>query len=622
VRGGYLGVDIFFVVSGFLITGMITSRIEKGSFSFADFYFNRAKRLLPAAYVTFLLTTITAFFLLDAREWKDFAGQLAGAITFTGNMVLLGQTGYFEGAALLKPLLHVWSLAIEEQYYLLWPALLMLLPARYWLAGTGLILCASLALQLNFQASHPEQAFYLLPSRAWELAIGALAAVAVRHPMPWMRTVSAWLFWPALLALLVFPVHPLGMPVNALLVVVCLSTMVVILRQHSALNTALISRGLAKVGDFSYSLYLIHWPVFAFINNVYAGDSLLGAPSYTVLAGGAVAAMVIAYALYRAVELPVRHMTIRPSWPIVLSVLVLSALLALLPYAIPKLLPRDEAVAADFAFDRRDNVGFAEVCDNFKDFSPLKECRNAEQPRTMVWGDSFAMQLVPGIAATSANGVIQATKSACGPSLGLAQIAGGAYSRDYAQNCIHFNQSVFDYLASAPSVQVVVLASPFYPYFDVANRRLLQEVGGQMVEKTPSMAVALEAFRMTIARIRALGKRVVVVAPPPSTGFDYTHCLERRASGRTLSGHLVNCNMPLGQYRSSKAEVFRFLEQLKAGASIEVLSFDELLCAKEECVTSLDGTAIYRDEGHFSYKGALIVARTMGLGAMIEAKAR
>src|SRR5688500_736851 len=143
IGAGFLGVDIFFVISGFLITGTIRKAIERGDFSFREFYFRRAKRLLPAAYVTFAFTALLGFFLLDAVEWRDFTRQLAGAVTFTGNFVLWQQTGYFEGAAAFKPLLHVWSLAVEEQYYLLLPAALIMVPQRYWASGNGVVLVAS-----------------------------------------------------------------------------------------------------------------------------------------------------------------------------------------------------------------------------------------------------------------------------------------------------------------------------------------------------------------------------------------------------------------------------------------------------------------------------------------------
>ena len=142
LKAGHLGVDVFFVVSGYLITGILQRALAEGTFTFAGFYFRRAKRLLPAAYVTFAVTALLSALFLTRPEMRDFTWQLLGAVTFNGNIALWMQTGYFEGAAHLKPLLHVWSLSIEEQYYLLWPL------AALWLLNrasrTGLGMCAAL----------------------------------------------------------------------------------------------------------------------------------------------------------------------------------------------------------------------------------------------------------------------------------------------------------------------------------------------------------------------------------------------------------------------------------------------------------------------------------------------
>lgn len=621
IGAGWLGVDIFFVISGFLITDMLGRDIERGRFRFSAFYFRRAKRLLPAAYVTFAVTAAVAFFLLDASEWRDFTRQLAGAVSFTGNFVLLQQTGYFAGAAALKPLLHVWSLAVEEQYYLLLPAALLLVPRRWWLAGSLVVLVASFALCVALTYSRPEAAFYLLPTRAWELAIGSLAALAGALGQR-LRTLVSRLFLPALAALFVVPVWPLPAPNFANIAIVCVATLVVILRRHDELQDRPVPNALATVGDASYSLYLMHWPIFALLNNVYAGDPSFGSPAPAVLAGAIALALLLGFALYRGVELPVRRLELRSPWRWSLAALVASLCLALVPLTLAGRTGNHEAhgPAIDYAWLHRDNIGFDKVCEGYQRLEYTMRCSNAAHPTTMVWGDSFAMHLVPGLAATMPGGVLQATKSACGPLLGLAQVH-ERYTREFAERCLTFNDSVVTYLATHPEIRIVVLSSPFYEYFDPA-RQVLHVVDGQVRVEQPDAGTALHALVATIARIRALGRRVVIVAPPPSTGFDYTHCLERKARNRMLLGSFINCNIPLAQYRASKREVFAFLQQVHARADVGVVSFDPFLCDARECRTELDGTFLYRDEGHLSYDGSVALARAMHLDALIATAAR
>jgi peptidoglycan/LPS O-acetylase OafA/YrhL len=621
IGAGYLGVDIFFVISGFLITGMLAKDIGSARFSFSGFYFRRAKRLLPAAYVTFLATSVAGFFLLDASEWNDFTRQLAGAVTFTGNFALLQQTGYFEGAAALKPLLHVWSLAVEEQYYLLLPAAMMLVPRRYWSPGNLLVLAGSFALCVVLSFSRPDAAFYLLPTRAWELGLGSLAALAGTGNEG-IRRLVARLFLPALVVVVAIPIWPLAAPNFVNIALVCVATMLVILRRHDALQDRPIPNALARVGDASYSLYLVHWPIFAFINNIYAGDPSFGTPGAVVLGGATLLALLLGYALYRCVELPVRRIEFRSPRRWILAAVAASACLAVVPLTIAARTSTHgiHGPAIDYAWLRRDNVGFDSVCDGYQRLEYTARCSNAPQPGTMVWGDSFAMHLVPGLAATLDTGLLQATKSACGPLLDIAQIY-QEYTREFAERCITFNRSVIDYLVAHPSIRTVVLSSPFYEYFD-PERRMLRVVDGKLVVQPPDEAVAIDALAATIARLRAMGRRVVIVAPPPSTGFDYTHCLERKARNRTLFGKLIDCNVPLEQYRASKREVFDYLATVRRQADVEVVSFDPFLCNDRECATELGGVFLYRDEGHLSYDGSVALARAMHLGSLVTAAAR
>ncbi len=183
LRGGFLGVDIFFVISGYLVTRIIREELAEasGSFRFRHFYARRVRRLLPAAYATILATALASWWLLDAGEFRNLVWQMGGAFVFLANIVLWGQSDYFSGSAALKPLLHLWSLSLEEQYYLGLPLLLVLTGAR-WRAPLVLLLAIiSLTLCLTLGQRSPSANFYFLPTRAWELGIGSFIAFLDRR---------------------------------------------------------------------------------------------------------------------------------------------------------------------------------------------------------------------------------------------------------------------------------------------------------------------------------------------------------------------------------------------------------------------------------------------------------
>lgn len=606
-RGGYLGVDIFFVISGFLITRMVKEGLEAGTFSFFQFYFRRAKRLLPAAYVTFLVTALLAPYFLSAVEERDFLYQLVGSLTFTCNIVLWQQAGYFGGAADLKPLLHVWSLSLEEQYYMILPAAMALIPRRYWRPAALVILATSLASCLILVHIKPVATFYLLPTRAWELAIGSVAALwTFGGPL---RRVVVVLFWPAMLALILvpmFPSHWAHPGPDAILV--CIATLIVILRQHERLATNRLSRALASVGDASYSLYLAHWPVFAFLNNAYVGEPSAIANS---LALGL--ALVLGYFLYRFVESPIRRMEVAPSWRLVSATVLSSFVLVFASVTVAAVRPDTQ----DFTEIRKANFGFGKECEFTDTFAPRKACANSDSPRILVWGDSFAMQLVPGIVAATKAGVIQATQSACGPFSDLAPTSSARYPRSWAEQCLAFNQSVMSYVASQPGIDLVVLSSRFSQYLepsvDGTAWKVLRRVDGELLESQPSVPVALAAMRETIGRLRALGKRVVVFAPPPSSGFDIGLCLDRQANRKLILGASSNCQVPRVDFQRYQSHELEFIDSLVSDG-VSVVRFDTTLCSQQTCTTHLDGTFLYRDTGHLSYDGSRLLAMKMNWG--------
>ncbi|NDY92896.1 acyltransferase family protein [Ideonella livida] len=284
LSAGYLGVDLFFAVSGYLITGLVREAVDAGRFSLAGFWLRRLWRLMPAALVTLAATTLGAAALLDAPEWRDYQAQLAGALGWSANLVLWGQGGYFAGAAAEKPLLHTWSLAVEEQYYLLLPPLLVwVVPRLRWRAVVAALSLASLGLMAWLQQHAPDAAFYLLPARAWALGLGAWVALGpAGGPAPTPPHRTAWARGLAMAVLVALPLWPwpqqLG-PHPGLAAAGMVAATAVLLRLPGPVPAGrMLGRLLVWLGDRSYALYLVHWPLLALLQHAWMGSPGPGQP--------------------------------------------------------------------------------------------------------------------------------------------------------------------------------------------------------------------------------------------------------------------------------------------------------------------------------------------------------
>ncbi|MFC0804463.1 acyltransferase family protein [Ensifer sp. P24N7] len=614
---GYLGVDIFFVISGFLITGLIKTQLEQSRFSFWEFYYRRAKRLLPAAYVVIALTTIAAPFFLSDVGLREFRTQVLGALTFTAGIVFWFQSDYFGGAAETKPLLHFWSLAVEEQYYLLLPAFLALTPKRWWLTGVSSLLVASVVLCLYVASRDPSAAFYLLPTRFWEIAIGSFGAL-----LPASSRVAAKLAalrLPALALLLVIPIAPVGSQhpgVDAALV--GLGTLILLLAP-SGNNVAV--RGMARIGDISYALYLIHWPVLVYVRAVWLAEP----PALAIYAAVAFS-FVASLALHRFVEEPFRQGLVMSRRRMASGLLAVSVILGFAP----SLAIAETQSKVDFAEIRRINYGLGTAC-VFSAGSPPqgipKDCQTTDRPQLLVWGDSFAMALVPGLAKTVGEaGLVQLTMSGCLPAIGVAAYSKSSttipyYPRAFGKDCIRFNDSVLAILKNQPEVSTVVISSPFATAVS-KDFMLLKRSNDTFAEVEASVDGAAEGIKSLVEAVRALGKRVVVVAPPPVASFDIADCLERKARGGVMLGRYSDCKIHVSDYRHMRSRTLELLNQVASKADVEVVSYQDYLCDDTTCKTEIDGKFLYRDSGHLSYEGSEIIAGKTRLAETLIRAAR
>lgn len=583
LKAGYLGVDIFFVISGYLITGLICRSLDENRFSFADFYWRRAKRLLPAAFVTFLATSIVASALLTQLELRSYVSQLIGALTFTANFVLAQQAGYFDTAATLKPLLHTWSLAVEEQYYLLAPFILWITPPRLRRPIVVAVIVASLLLCVLFARSKPSFAFYLLPARAWELALGAFLALSA---VPKLSTVTralagtiAVLVLVAVPALSIDPVHP-----RTDAVIVCLATAIVIATQPALLSHGPLANGLARVGDISYSLYLVHWPVFAFAHTIYFSE-----PPLLLRLALLVAVFPLAMALCRWVENPIRHTAIRPSLPVLAGSCTLIAAALAIPLSYLALASQQR----DWTEIRRPNTGFDPACDQ-RALTKIPACQNKPNPTIAVWGDSFAMHLVPGLAAEDrGRGIIQLTRSSCPPTI-EPQPQDAADRNEQSYSCEAFNRAVLERIIADGNLQYVVLAS----------------------------ASNFDRIGPTVQSLQAAGKRVVYVAPPPFTTTDYSICVERLLDKRVTLDAPEDCSFSEGEYLRIQRSTLDQLRSVSTQHAFGVISLSEAFCSDGRCMTNDGSTSFYRDSAHLSVDGSIYAARKLDLISAILRSAR
>lgn len=608
LENGFLGVDVFFVISGFLITGLILRGLDSGQFSFGDFYLRRARRLLPALYSTLFMTTLLAYFLLTQRQWGDYLDQLFGALSFTANMVLPFQVGYFEDAAESKPLLHIWSLSLEEQYYFLMPALLALTSKRLRAPVMLALAAGSLLLCVHWLGSNEkwlgldgrELAFYFFPARAWELLTGSLLAwVVLRYPALRVPALIKWLALLALLALMGFSldaVHPRGDAVLAIAL-----TALLIAGSDDWLPDVLPLRWVERVGDWSYSLYLIHWPLLSFAYIAYLGE----VPGFAKVALVLIS-LLLSFLQYRLVETPFRKPRGGAGRSITGLLATTGLLLAIaLPAASVQWGWRDSG-EADWENLRKKNVGLHRSCVLQPPFAIPGKCRTTEQPKVAVWGDSYAMHLIPGLLQNPATGrsIVQLTRSGCTPGARVVVMVG---DRKRAQNCRDFNQRMLRFLLRTPTVESVVLSSPFGNFL----KHWKQVLSDDELVPYDQQLVVRDLVRVVLQLQRA-GKQVLIVSPPPHPGFDIGECVEREATGALVLGR-TSCNFSLEGHLFRQRMVVGGLQRVVARTQVPILWLSDLMCRDGVCEASRGGVPLYRDRGHLSIVGSELLLRNVDL---------
>ncbi|MBI4820041.1 MAG: acyltransferase [Deltaproteobacteria bacterium] len=622
VSGGFVGVDVFFVISGFVIARQSYGLLAKdearapGSkephFSAIGFYSRRICRIFPASFVVLGVVSLAGVLVLLPRDLTGLARALAPASLFYSNVYFWRDQGYFEPAAEDRFLLHMWSLAVEEQFYVLWPAVLLGLRRRVLQRSFARILLVTLLVSFSLAFAGvlraPSATFYLSPTRAWEFLIGAILA----HPtMPAASPVTARLAGVAgltliLTSLLAFDRETL-FP-GPLAAVPCLGAGLVIWSgQDSPSGRFLSTRGMVFIGLLSYSLYLWHWPFIVFFR--YAA---MRGPRLHEGLGLVLVSILAAYSSWKWIEQPTRrrYATVqrrRELWVggfgLIASAVALSFVLKIdgglrSRFSPSVLTPHDVGSSrnkhASTCLARGDFVPRSDKC-----LVGAPGSRSA--PAVIVWGDSHASQYVPGLgklAAEEGSTVRQATKGACHPLIGYYAHALG--SKPWKE-CESFGADAFRLIEETSSVRTVVLIARWAS----AAR---DEAGLSALETS---------LRNSVSALVAAKKSVLIFTQPPEFEFSPPDCVARaRSFGREPETCLsIQRSSPSVQSIERSNVVVK-----KVAAEFEgVRLFDPFskLCGPDHCSADQDGMIMYQDFGHLSVEGAAAMLSALGLTSSI-----
>jgi len=605
VSGGYVGVDVFFVISGYLITGIIAREIEAGQFSLANFYQRRIRRILPALAAVAAASTLAAALILFPRDFKEYGRSLLSLAVFASNFHFARKTGYFDGAADDKPLLHTWSLAVEEQFYIVFPLLLWVL-FRWSRTGAiwalALLAAFSLLISIDQTARMPERAFFSSSTRAWELLAGALCALSL-GPMQWPRIwrECAAASGLALIAIAYLTYSDESPFPGYYAVLPCVGAVCVILAGNA--GETLAGRALALppivgIGLISYSVYLWHWPllVFAKYRFALAPNSDLSLSVALILASVA-----LGYLSWRFIEQPfrlpanaARRKIVFRAAAGVLTATAATGLLIVKSNGLPGRWSEDIASLS--------TVYGRPACRPGAEASgwPKGTClvgSEGAQIDTLIWGDSHAAMLSRGIVkelARTQHGAALITRAGCPPLFGVT-----LYGRAKKESCETSAAQVLAKLADG-SVYRVILAARWAFY---AEGDRLPEEGGQPIRLSPDEAGNHEVFtrllKDTVERLKPLVRQTILIGPIPEVDFPVG-----RAMARYLAwGQLLPPATPRAAFERRQHHVFPVLAAIAQEPSVRVLFPDRWLCDTRVCPYANDGQPLYYDTNHLNAFG-------------------
>ncbi len=601
--GGFIGVDIFFVISGYLITSIIHREVGEGRFSFLTFYERRIRRIFPALFAMLAISIPFAWWLLTPVQLKEFAQSIVATTAFLSNVFFRIKSGYFSADAETIPLLHTWSLAVEEQFYIGFPILLIILHKLRRIPLNAALLIGfmgSLGYCLYKQPLEPMGAFFLLPSRAWELALGALIAVNRARLMPYVERarfpLEALGILLILVPLFVYDKTTAFPGVATLPPVLGSALLIVASNGQGPIGRILSSRPFVGIGLISYSAYLWHQPLFAFVRAWQL--TALSQPVVILLVG---LTLVLAWASWRFVEQPFRPRDGYSRKQIYVMAVVGSILLigvGIVGHLAQGFPGRYDAKTLALAATTEPSPGRTRChTDGLSYRKPEQACRYlGKKVDWALLGDSHSIETGYALAEhlkTRDEGLVHLSFSGCQPALTFTTTNPG---------CNAWLKESLAWLEGQNDIKNVLLVfrHSFYLFGDQTKTypAAPDSPPNFLTDRPPQAAreAYWEDYETIVKRLSASGKRIYVVLPLPELPVNVDRYIYRSGGGGAV--------VPETYYEARNAFVLARVGELRKIPGVTLLDPRDAVCEAGQCRAIIDGEAMYFDDNHFSMPAA------------------
>jgi len=614
LKGGFIGVDIFFVISGFLISTIIFENLDKGTFSFSEFYARRINRIFPALILVLIACFAFGWFALLADEYKQLGKHIAAGAGFVSNFVFWNESGYFDNAAETKPLLHLWTLGIEEQFYIVWPLLLWSAWKRKFNLLSLTLVITTLSFALNIKGLHSDAVatFYSPQTRFWELLIGSTLAYVTLYKPNLLATkkqklntyLNAIIYAPSsqsndntlrnIQAIIGATLIGIGLllitkerhfPGTWALLPTLGAVLIISAGSQAWLNRVILSnRILVWFGLISFPLYLWHWPLLSFARIVESET-----PARNIRIAAVVISILLAWLTYKFIEKPIRFGKFGNAKTIVLAVLmVVVGSTGYFTYKynglglrFPKLLNELTSYKYDYILEYQLHSCFLDVEEDYTKFNNCTTNIDSNKKSILIWGDSHAAHLYRGFEASFGNefNIIQRTASGCPPILDMDINTKKGLIRP---KCLKINNDIIQYIGTNKPYKVVMAAN--WDLYDDADWTKLEN---------------------TIIRLKEIGiNNIDLIGPVPQ----WQESLPKQLYNfyKKSPFHNIPTKMQFG-LNTNISLLEPALEKISIREKINYISPIKIFCSEGACITRLGDTSddlTAWDYGHLTTIGS------------------